>query len=201
MDTWEALQQTPVPELRRRAELIEKIDEFLHPSPAENGLFVWADGSGQTTAWQFSDDGYVLLLAYEHEGFLNVINDELDVQRGFYRGVPDDLMSLILRDPAATGFVYSADDDGTDVITASGVFWFDGVQWHVSEGLSAYCQENNVPIEESGLEYCTRTYLLGQEFNATSFYEHQVGLMDWMKEPERAELRRRIDAGFAAHGE
>lgn len=55
-------------------------------------------------------------------------------------------------------------------------------------------------LEESGFEYCTRPYLLGQEFTADTYYQ-EFALMDWMKEPERAELRRRIDAGFAAYGE
>lgn len=199
MDTWEALQQTPIPELRRRAALVEMVDEFLKPSPPENGLYVWADGGGQTTAWQFADDGKALLLTLEHEGVLNVINEEVHVQRGFFDGVPSELVALIQRDPEATGFFDFSDEAGP-VLSASGVFWCDGVRWHVAEGLRRYCTENDVYIEESGYEYCTRPYLLGQEFTADTYYQ-EFALMDWMKEPERAELRRRIDAGFAAYGE
>lgn len=200
VDNWDALQRTPIPELQRRAALIEMIDDFLEPSPVENGLFVWEDGGGQNTAWQFSDDGRVLLLTYEHEGLLNVINEELIVQRGFYDGVPTDLMELVLRDSAATGFIDFSDESLGTLLVASGVFWFDGDVWHIAEGLTRYCAENDVYIGESGFDYCTRPYLLGQDFTADTYYQ-KFALMDWMKEPERAELRRTIDAGFAAYGE
>lgn len=128
--------------------------------------FAWNDSGGQSLKWYFTDTGRALLLAFEHEGDLNLpgpLND-FALQRSYYGGVPDDLMRYAAdRTPAYENITLTDPVTGATLLTATGVCWYDGARRHIAEGLLEYCAAEGIGLDyESGLDLSP--YVLGRDF-------------------------------------
>lgn len=200
--TWDALTATPLPEVRRRAAVV---DDFVGVQPVTvpgARRLAWNDGGGQSAVWYFAEDGRALLLTFDHESELNLYaEDDFALQESFYEGVPESLVALV-RDRPENYESLNLTDPGTGrtIHYAGGVFWYDGTRWHVADGLAEYCRQEDVDLfDESGFAYCLAVYGFGRDFTP----EALVALRDEKgryedekaKEADASELR----ATFARH--
>ncbi|NEC15457.1 hypothetical protein G3I34_24935 [Streptomyces sp. SID8014] len=169
--TWQALQATPLDEVRRRAALVAaEVD--VEPTTVDGAeRLAWNDGGGQSAVWYFTTDGRALLLTFDHEGSLNLYaEDDYALQASLYEGVPDDLVALVRDRPENYESLNLTDpESGATIHYAGGVFWFDGESgrggWHIADGLAAYCEREKIELNgEAGFSYCLAPYHFGEEF-------------------------------------
>lgn len=165
-ETWHALCATPIDEVRRRAAIVSKLT-FHAPTTVDGAeQFAWDDGGGQSTVWHFVPDGRALLLTFGPEADLSVGWDEYAAQEALYGDVPEDLVRLVRDRPANKRFGAVVDvPTGRTIHWACGVFWFDGEQWRVAEGLLDHCDETGIdPMIGSEFAYCLGVYRFGRDF-------------------------------------
>jgi hypothetical protein len=205
------LDGTPPAELRRRAAIVTALSDgpasFSRKSVSYRvdgaTRFAWNDSGGQSLKWYFTDDGRILLLGFEHEGELNARGPGTDfaLQRTYYRGVPDDLMRYAGdRTPAYENLTVTDPETGAELLTATGVCWYDGVHWHLADGLIEYCDDQGIDVDfESGLDLSP--YVLDREFTPESYLDHYYCRDEGDELPgaERAAVLDAIRPVFAAH--
>ncbi|MFE7618305.1 hypothetical protein [Streptomyces sp. NPDC057496] len=167
---WEALAATPLPEVRRRAAVMDELAGVAPVTVPGAHRLAWNDRGGQSAVWYFAEDGRALLLTFDHESDLNLYAEEdYELQESFYKGVPESLVALV-RDRPENYESLNLTDSGTGrtIHYAGGVFWYDGTHWHVSEGLTEYCgSEDGEDVDlftDSGFGYCLNPYRFGQDF-------------------------------------
>ncbi|MEW5538999.1 hypothetical protein AB1339_15255 [Streptomyces cyaneofuscatus] len=168
---WEALAATPLPEVRRRAAVMDELAEVGPVTVTGAHRLAWNDGGGQSAVWYFAQDGRALLLTFDHEATLNLYAEEdFDLQEFFYQGVPESLVALVRDRPENYESLNLTDSaTGRTLHYAGGVFWYDGTRWHVSDGLADHCRREEVDLfGESGFDYCLGAYRFGQDFTPES---------------------------------
>ncbi|MGP3735795.1 hypothetical protein ACTWJ9_21825 [Streptomyces sp. GDS52] len=69
---WDALVATPLPEVRRRAAVVDDLAGVEPVTVTGARRLAWNDGGGQSAVWYFAEDGRVLLLTFDHESELNL---------------------------------------------------------------------------------------------------------------------------------
>lgn len=197
------LDATPLGELRRRAAIVGALSagpaSFSQESVSYRvdgaTRFAWNDSGGQSVKWYFTDGGRALLLAFEHEGELNYPGPpgEFAHQLSYYRGVPDDLMRYAGdRTKAYENMTVADPDTGAELLTATGVCWYDGAHWHVADGLTAYCGENGIDLDlEAGLDMSP--YVLDRDFTPETYLDH-YWYRDETGAPPAAERAALLDA-------
>ncbi|MFI1582894.1 hypothetical protein [Embleya sp. NPDC020630] len=76
--TWDALAATPLPEVRRRAAVMDDLAGVAPVAVPGARRLAWNDdgGGGQSAVWHFAEDGRVLLLTFDHESALNLYAEE-----------------------------------------------------------------------------------------------------------------------------
>ncbi|MFE9039745.1 hypothetical protein ACFYOG_02435 [Streptomyces sp. NPDC007818] len=164
--TWDALAATPLPEVRRRAELVDEqagIEPVTVPGARR---LAWNDGGGQSAVWYFADDGRAMLLTFDHESELNLYAEEdYELQESFYDGVPEPLVALVRDRPENYESLNLTDPaTGRTIHYAGGVFWYDGTRWHIAAGLEEYTRREDVDLfEASGFDYCLEVYRFGED--------------------------------------
>ncbi|WP_439678656.1 hypothetical protein [Embleya sp. MST-111070] len=130
--TWDALAATPLPEVRRRAAVMDDLAGVAPVAVTGARRLAWNDGGGQSAVWYFAEDGRVLLLTFDHESALNLYAEEdFALQESFYRGVPESLVALVRDRPEnyeSLNLTESA--TGRTIHYAGGVFWYDGTRRH-----------------------------------------------------------------------
>lgn len=57
MSAWEALKQTPIDEVRRRAAIVDQWNDIESVEVPGGTRYAWNDGGGQSSGWFFADDG------------------------------------------------------------------------------------------------------------------------------------------------
>ncbi|MGW5598680.1 hypothetical protein ACWEWL_06255 [Streptomyces rochei] len=168
---WDALTVTPLPEIRRRAAVLDDLAEVDPVTVPGAHRLAWNDGGGQSAVWYFTEDGRVLLLTFDHESVLNLYaEDDFALQESFFEGVPESLVTLVRDRPENYESLNLTDaTTGRTIHYAGGVFWYDGTRWQVSDGLAEYCRREGVDLfGESGFDYCLDAYRLGQDFTPQS---------------------------------
>ncbi|MFE6528577.1 hypothetical protein ACFVMA_06525 [Streptomyces rochei] len=168
---WDALTVTPLPEIRRRAAVLDDLAQVDPVTVPGAHRLAWNDGGGQSAVWYFTEDGRVLLLTFDHESVLNLYaEDDFALQESFFEGVPDSLVTLVRDRPENYESLNLTDaTTGRTIHYAGGVFWYDGTRWQVSDGLAEYCRREGVDLfGESGFDYCLDAYRLGQDFTPES---------------------------------
>ncbi|MBL3666412.1 hypothetical protein JL475_10490 [Streptomyces sp. M2CJ-2] len=164
---WDALATTPLPEVRRRAAIVDDLAEVDPVTVPGARRLAWNDGGGQSAVWYFAEDGRVLLLTFDHESELNLYAEEdFALQESFYEGVPESLVALVRDRPENYESLNLTDSaTGRTIHYAGGVFWYDGTRWHVSDGLAEYCRREDADLfGESGFDYCLDVYRFGEDF-------------------------------------
>ncbi|MFH9414740.1 hypothetical protein [Streptomyces rochei] len=168
---WDALTVTPLPEIRRRAAVLDDLTQVDPVTVPGAHRLAWNDGGGQSAVWYFTEDGRVLLLTFDHESVLNLYaEDDFALQESFFEGVPESLVTLVRDRPENYESLNLTDaTTGRTIHYAGGVFWYDGTRWQVSDGLAEYCRREDVDLfGESGFDYCLDAYRLGQDFTPES---------------------------------
>ncbi|MEV5094527.1 hypothetical protein ACFC5H_18100 [Streptomyces rochei] len=168
---WDALTVTPLPEIRRRAAVLDDLAQVDPVTVPGAHRLAWNDGGGQSAVWYFTEDGRVLLLTFDHESVLNLYaEDDFALQESFFEGVPDSLVTLVRDRPENYESLNLTDaTTGRTIHYAGGVFWYDGTRWQVSDGLAEYCRREGLDLfGESGFDYCLDAYRLGQDFTPES---------------------------------
>ncbi|MBQ0910895.1 hypothetical protein [Streptomyces sp. RM99] len=168
---WDALTVTPLPEIRRRAAVLDDLAQVDPVTVPGAHRLAWNDGGGQSAVWYFTEDGRVLLLTFDHESVLNLYaEDDFALQESFFEGVPESLVTLVRDRPENYESLNLTDaTTGRTIHYAGGVFWYDGTRWQVSDGLAEYCRREDVDLfGESGFDYCLDAYRLGQDFTPES---------------------------------
>ncbi|MET9983690.1 hypothetical protein [Streptomyces rochei] len=168
---WDALTVTPLPEIRRRAAVLDDLAQVDPVTVPGAHRLAWNDGGGQSAVWYFTEDGRVLLLTFDHESVLNLYaEDDFALQESFFEGVPESLVTLVRDRPENYESLNLTDaTTGRTIHYAGGVFWYDGTRWQVSDGLAEYCRREGVDLfGESGFDYCLDAYRLGQDFTPES---------------------------------
>ncbi|MER6120263.1 hypothetical protein [Streptomyces sp. NPDC001743] len=185
---WDALAATPLPEVRRRAAVMDELAEVAPVTVTGACRLAWNDGGGQSAVWYFAEDGRVLLLTFDHESDLNLYaEDDFALQESLYKGVPDDLVALVRDRPENYESLNLTDPaTGRTIHYAGGVFWYDGTRWHVSDGLTDYCRREDTDLfGESGFDYCLNVYGFGEDFTPETVVAH---LYEGEDEEQEAEL-------------
>ncbi|MFF9342785.1 hypothetical protein ACF1CG_23920 [Streptomyces sp. NPDC014773] len=200
--TWDALVATPLPEVRRRAAVVDGLVGAAPVTVPGARRLAWNDGGGQSAVWYFAEDGRVLLLTFDHESELNLYaEDDFALQESFYEGVPEPLVALV-RDRPENYESLNLTDPGTGrtIHYAGGVFWYDGARWHVADGVAEYCREEDLELfGESGFDYCLGVYRFGEDFTPEALSALRDANGRYADEQEReADLSALRDA-FAAH--
>ncbi|MCX4844781.1 hypothetical protein [Streptomyces sp. NBC_00893] len=171
---WDALAATPLPEVRRRAAIVDDLAEVEPVTVTGARRLAWNDRGGQSAVWYFAEDGHVLLLTFDHESDLNLYAEEdFALQESFYGGVPESLVALVRDRPENYESLNLTDSaTGRTIHHAGGVFWYDGTRWHVSDGLGEYCRREDADLfGESGFDYCLDAYRFGQAFTPETVVE------------------------------
>ncbi|MFE6225404.1 hypothetical protein [Streptomyces sp. NPDC057854] len=173
-EIWDALAATPLPEVRRRAALVDDLVGITPVSVPGAQRLAWNDGGGQSAVWYFTDDGRALLLTFDHESELNLYaEDDFALQESFYDGVPEPLVALVRDRPENYESLNLTDPaTGRTIHYAGGVFWYDGTSWHVSTGLQKHCGSEELDLfRESGFDYCLEVYRFGEAFAPATLEE------------------------------
>lgn len=196
-ETWESLQRTNLDEVLRRATLVELCREDIdHGANSVGQRWVWNDGGGQSTVWHFFSDGRVLLLTFDHESPLNLFGTGAYAEQlALYAGVPEDMLSVVLNQPENYESLNLVDDAiGATVHYAGGIFWCDGTQWHIAQGLVDYCQTHDLDLwEDSGFSYCIEPYRFGESFTVEDVLEQRREDDHYWEQDSPADVEQAIE--------
>ncbi|MFE1951140.1 hypothetical protein ACFW9D_11795 [Streptomyces sp. NPDC059524] len=200
---WDALAATPLPEVRRRAAVMDELAEVAPVAVAGAQRLAWNDGGGQSAVWYFTEDGRALLLTFDHETELNLYAEEdYALQESLYEGVPEDLVALVRDRPENYESLNLTDAaTGRSIHYAGGVFWFDGTRWYVADGLAKHCQGEGLDLlAESGFDYCLDDYLFGQDFTPEAVLAHRDEDGQYEDEKEKEADLVELREVFGRHG-
>ncbi|MFD6069833.1 MULTISPECIES: DUF6357 family protein [Amycolatopsis] len=179
------LRRTHPRELRRRLEVLTRIDG-REPSTAGGVThFGFGNGGGDTVNAWFTAEGRGLVVTFDHTSPLNFYEDP-QAQAALYDGVPADLLALVTE--ADTTLEVSHPDGGT-LVAATGVFTFSG-PCAMADGLVLYVQEARLGVEDTGAGWLLEGFLAPDEFTPAAVAE---AVAWWSAED--------IARGFAAAGE
>ncbi|GCD95899.1 hypothetical protein [Embleya hyalina] len=201
--TWDALAATPLPEVRRRAAVMDELAEVAPVAVTGARRLAWNDRGGQSAVWYFAEDGRVLLSTFDHESALNLYAEEdFALQESFYQGVPEPLVALVRDRPENYESLNLADaTTGRTIHYAGGVFWYDGTHWRVSDGLADYCRREDVDLfGESGFDYCLDVYRFGRDFTAETVVAVRDGHRRYGDEQDKAADLAALREVFDRHG-
>lgn len=200
---WNALQQTPLSDLKRRAKIVDTLKEIEPVELAGAERFAYDCGDGDALAWYFAADGKVLLVTFLHESELNTFDcheeegEDYAVQRSYFKGVPEDLVALV-ENQEETDELLIIDDatGGRTIQVATGVYWCDGNSWHVAEGLREHCQNAGLDVFDEGGFYMVYQYVLGRPFTPEAY--HEATFNEYLSAEENEERLEQVRAVFAS---
>lgn len=102
-------------------------------------------------SWHFTHDNRALLITWSEDNPFNVFAEPGESRRAsvtfgdattayekqaeLYRGLPEDLLSLVADRREDTGMLSVTDSAGRSLVAATGVLWYDGLDWIVPTGL------------------------------------------------------------------
>ncbi|MEU2549036.1 hypothetical protein ABZ618_26945 [Streptomyces roseolus] len=200
--TWDALTATPLPEVRRRAAVVDDLVGIEPVTVPGAQRLAWNDGGGQSAVWYFAEDGRALLLTFDHESELNLYGeDDYVLQESFYEGVPESLVALV-RDRPENYESLNLTDPGTGrtIHYAGGVFWYDGTRWHVPDRLVEHCRDEELDLfGDSGFDYCLGVYRFGEDFTPEALVALREKNGRYEDERERDEDLSAVRETFARH--
>lgn len=199
---WDALAATPLPEVQRRAAVMDGLADVAPVEVTSARRLAWNDGGGQSAVWYFAEDGRALLLTFDHESDLNLYaEDDFALQESFYQGVPEALVALVRDRPENYESLNLTDSEtGRTIHYAGGVFWYDGTHWQVSDGLAEYCRREGADLfRESGFTYCLGVYRFGQDLTPETLVAARDEDYLYRDEKEKEADLARVREVFAQH--
>ncbi|ROP37168.1 DUF6357 family protein [Saccharothrix texasensis] len=179
------LRRTHPRELRRRLEILTRVDGREPITVDDVTRFGFGNGGGDTVNAWFTAGGRGLVVTFDHTSALNATDDP-QAQAALYDGVPPDLLALV-RDVPGTGTTLDVPHpDGGTSVAATGVFTFSG-PCALADGLVARLQAAQLRIEDTGVGRLVENFLTMGDFTPAAVAES----VEWWS----AEA---IERGFAA---
>ncbi|SCL72124.1 hypothetical protein [Micromonospora peucetia] len=126
--------------------------------------------------------------------------DDYAGQEALYHDVPEDLVRLV-RDRPANKPLGNVKDvtTGRTIHWACGVFWFDGEQWRVAEGLLDHCDQTGIdPMMGSEFVYCLDAYRFGKDFLTPEAVVADPG-SDWFIDADEGDELAAVQEMFARY--
>ncbi|RSN05193.1 hypothetical protein DMC63_38770 [Streptomyces sp. WAC 05977] len=179
------LRRTHPRELRRRLDVLTRIDGREPATAGGVTHFGFGNGGGDTVNAWFTAEGRGLVVTFDHTSPLNFYEDP-QAQAALYDGVPADLLALVTE--ADTTLEVSRPGGGT-LAAATGVFTFSG-PCAMADGLVSHLQETRLGIEDTGAGWLLDGFLAPESFTPDAVAE---AVAWWSAED--------IARGFAAAGE
>lgn len=162
-------------ELRERAVVVADVVGLVPTQEGPWSRYAWENGGGDAAVWFFHEDERALLLTVDHESDLNLYSDgDGDGQRDLFRGLPDDMLELVVgREDEAPLLTMPYKD--TRVTFATGVFWFDGTEWRIAEGLSERIDaDESLRLRDTGIRFCLSPYNLRTDYEPGTFTYERI---------------------------
>ncbi len=182
------LRRTHPRELRRRLEVLTRIDG--HEPSTVDGVthFGFGNGGGDTVNAWFTAEGRGLVVTFDHTGDLNFYEDP-QAQAALYDGVPADLLALVKDVPETDTTLNVPHPDGGTLVAATGVFTFSG-PCAMADGLVSRLHEEDLGVEDTGAGWLLEGFLSPEDFTPAAVAE---AVAWWGSED--------IARGFTAAGE
>ncbi|SMC49021.1 DUF6357 family protein [Lentzea albidocapillata] len=154
------LRQTHPRELRRRLEVLTRIDG-REPVTVSGVTHYGYAADGTVNAW-FAANGRGLVLTFDRSSALGSTKDTR-AHAALYDGVPADLLALV-RDVPATGTTLNVPHpDGGTLVAATGIFTFSG-PCAMADGLATRLQGDGLGIESTGVGRLLERFLAVRDF-------------------------------------
>ncbi|MGW0857640.1 DUF6357 family protein [Streptomyces sp. NPDC002690] len=164
-----ALRRTHPRELRRRLEVLTRVDG-REPTTADGVTHLgFGDGDGATVNAWLTTDGRALLVTFDPTGALGSPGDAR-AQAALYEGVPADLLALVRDIPTTDTTLDVPHPDGGTLVAATGVFHFSG-PCAMADGLVTRLQETGASIEDTGAGRLLDGFLTGEDFTTGTVAE------------------------------
>ncbi|MEU4807120.1 DUF6357 family protein [Actinosynnema sp. NPDC023587] len=156
------LRRTHPRELRRRLEILTRVDGREPTTAAGTTHFGYGSGEGDTVNAWFTADGRGLLVTFDHTSPLDCSDDPL-AQAALYDGVPADLLHPAKNAPETDTARNVPHPDGGTLVAATGIFTFSG-PCAMADGLFARLQETRTNIEDTGIGRLLEVFLATEDF-------------------------------------
>ncbi|RSM62599.1 hypothetical protein DMH03_10995 [Amycolatopsis sp. WAC 01376] len=163
------LRRTHPRELRRRLDVLTRIDG--HEPSTVDGVthFGFGNGGGDTVNAWFTAEGRGLVVTFDHTGDLNFFEDP-QAQAALYDGVPADLLGLVRNVPEADTTLNASHPDGGTLVAATGVFTFSG-PCAMADGLVSRLHEEDLGVEDTGVGWLLEGFLALEDFTPAAVAE------------------------------
>ncbi|UVS80491.1 DUF6357 family protein [Actinokineospora sp. UTMC 2448] len=161
------LRRTHPRELRRRLDILTRVDGREPTTTAGVTHFGFGNGGGDTVNAWFTADGRGLVVTFDHTSTLNSYEDPR-AQAALYDGVPADLLALAGNAPETVLTV--PHPDGGTLVAATGVFTFSG-PCAMAEGLVSRLQEARLGVKATGVGWLLEDFLAMEDFTPEAVAE------------------------------
>ncbi|MFI7366127.1 DUF6357 family protein [Streptomyces sp. NPDC050149] len=164
------LRRTHPRDLRRRLEVLTRVDGREPVTAGEVTHLGFGNGNGDTVNAWLAADGRALVVTFDRTSALNPLDDAGEHAAALYDGVPADLLALV-RDASETDTTLNVPHpDGGTLVAATGVFHFSG-PCAMADGLVTRLQEAGLGIEDTGVGRLLEGFLVMTDFTPAAVAE------------------------------
>ncbi|MEU4804978.1 DUF6357 family protein [Actinosynnema sp. NPDC023587] len=156
------LRRTHPRELRRRLEILTRVDGREPTTAAGTTHFGYGNGEGDTVNAWFTADGRGLVVTFDHTSPLDCSNDP-HAQAALYDGVPADLLHPAKNAPETDTTRNVPHPDGGTLVAATGIFTLSG-PCAMADGLVARLQEAQTTLEDIRVAHPLEDFLATEDF-------------------------------------
>jgi len=164
-----ALRRTHPRDLRRRLEVLTRVDGHEPTTADEVTHLGFGNGAGDTVNAWLAADGRALVVTFDHTSALNSPGDAL-AHAALYDGVPEDLLALVRDVPETATTLNVPHPDGGTLVAATGIFHFSG-PCAMADGLVTRLQESGAGIEATGAGRLLDGFLTMKDFTPATVAE------------------------------
>lgn len=157
------LRRTHPRELRRRLEVLTRVDGREPVTAGEVTHLGFGNGNGDTVNAWLAADGRALVVTFDRTSALNPLDDAGAHAASLYDGVPADLLALVRDVPETDTTLNVPHPDGGTLVAATGVFHFSG-PCAMTDGLATRLQEAGLGIEDTGVVRLLERFLVMTDF-------------------------------------
>ncbi|MFE5239502.1 MULTISPECIES: DUF6357 family protein [unclassified Streptomyces] len=156
------LRRTHPRELRRRLEVLTRVDGREPATAGEVTHLGFGNGDGDTVNAWFAADARALVVTYDHTSAL-ISPDDARAHAELYDGVPADVLAPVRDVPETATTRNVPHPDGGTLVAATGVFHFSG-PCAMADGLLTRLQEARLGIEDTGVDRLLERFLAMKDF-------------------------------------
>ncbi|MFE9859363.1 DUF6357 family protein [Streptomyces sp. NPDC005780] len=164
------LRRTHPRDLRRRLEVLTRVDGREPVTAGEVARLGFGNGDGDTVNAWLAADGRALVVTFDRTSTLNPFDDAGAHAAALYDGVPADLLALVRDVPETDTTLNVPHPDGGTLVAATGVFHFSG-PCAMADGLVTRLQETGSGIEDTGVGRLLEGFLVMTDFTPAAVAE------------------------------